>query len=114
MARKLFIAGNWKMNTSAAEGVALAGALTERLGAVDSVDLGVAPPLVYLSAVGKALADNPQAPTATKASANLLLGQIQLAIGRYHAAGAGRIIEPSNVIPGSRSRASNNGPSRST
>ncbi len=58
MARKLFIAGNWKMNTSAAEGVALAGALTERLGAVDSVDLGVAPPLVYLSAVGKALADS--------------------------------------------------------
>ncbi len=41
--------------------------------------------------VGKALADNPQAPTATKANANLLLGQIQLAIGRYHAAGAGRM-----------------------
>lgn len=41
--------------------------------------------------VGKALADNPQAPTATKADANLMLGQIQLAIGRYHATGAGRM-----------------------
>ena len=56
MARKLFIAGNWKMNTSAAEGVALAAALAESLGAVDAVDLGVAPPFVYLQAVGEALA----------------------------------------------------------
>jgi len=56
MARKLFIAGNWKMNTSAAEGVALAAALAESLGAIDAVDLGVAPPFVYLQAVGEALA----------------------------------------------------------
>jgi len=58
MSRKLFIVGNWKMNTSAAESVALAGALADRLGAVDSVDLGVAPPFVYLSGVAAALADS--------------------------------------------------------
>jgi triosephosphate isomerase len=56
MAGKLFIAGNWKMNTSAAEGVALAAALAESLGAVDAVDVGAAPPFVYLQAVGEALA----------------------------------------------------------
>jgi len=56
MARKLFIAGNWKMNTSAAEGVALAAALGESIGAVDAVDVGAAPPFVYLQAVGEALA----------------------------------------------------------
>ena len=56
MARKLFIAGNWKMNTSAAKGVALAAALAESIGAVDAVDLGAAPPFVYLQAVGDALA----------------------------------------------------------
>lgn len=56
MARKLFIAGNWKMNTSAAEGVALAAALAESIGAVDAVDVGTAPPFVYLQPVGEALA----------------------------------------------------------
>ena len=55
MSRRLFIAGNWKMNTSAASGVALAAALAERIGSLDAVDVGVAPPLVYLAAVGQAL-----------------------------------------------------------
>ena len=55
MSRRLFIAGNWKMNTDLAEGVALAKGLAEALGAVDEVDLGVAPPFVYLAAVAEAL-----------------------------------------------------------
>lgn len=57
MSRKLYVVGNWKMNTTAAEGAALAAALAERIGSVDAVDVGVAPPFVYLSAVGEALAD---------------------------------------------------------
>ncbi len=55
MPRKPFIAGNWKMNTDAGGAVALAEALTERIGTVESVDLAVCPPLVHLAAVGKVL-----------------------------------------------------------
>jgi len=55
MPRKLYIAGNWKMNTSLAEGQALAEGLVRRLGEVDDVDLAVAPPFVYLCAVRQAL-----------------------------------------------------------
>ena len=56
MSRKLFVAGNWKMNTCLADAVALAGELVAELGSVDEVDLAVCPPLVYLGAIGKALA----------------------------------------------------------
>ena len=55
MSRKLFIAGNWKMNTSLAEATALAGALVEQIGSVRAVDLAVAPPNVYLKAVADVL-----------------------------------------------------------
>lgn len=56
MSRKLFIAGNWKMNTSLAEATALAEALVAEVGSLDDVDLAVCPPMVYLDAVGNALA----------------------------------------------------------
>ena len=56
MSRKLFIAGNWKMNTSAAEAGSLAKALAEKIGSIDQVDLAVCPPFVYLPAVKAALA----------------------------------------------------------
>ena len=56
MSRKPFIAGNWKMNTSGAEAVRLARALAAEIGSVTAVDLAVAPPFVYLSVVGEALA----------------------------------------------------------
>ena len=59
MSRKLFIAGNWKMNTSAASAVELAQGLVAKLGSVDAVDLAVCPPFVHLQAVGKALAGSP-------------------------------------------------------
>jgi triosephosphate isomerase (TIM) len=58
MSRKLFIAGNWKMNTSSAEAAALASGLAARLGGVDAVDLAVCPPMVYLGVVGEALGDS--------------------------------------------------------
>jgi len=56
MSRKLFIAGNWKMNTTGAEAEALARSLVELIGGVREVDLAVCPPFVHLGAVGGALA----------------------------------------------------------
>ena len=56
MPRKLFIAGNWKMNTSQAGSVELARALAQRIGTAEAVDLAVCPPFVYLHAVAGALA----------------------------------------------------------
>jgi len=55
MARKLFIAGNWKMNTSRASAVELARALVKEVGALEAIDLAVCPPFVYLFAVREAL-----------------------------------------------------------
>jgi triosephosphate isomerase len=54
--RRPFIAGNWKMNTTRSEAVALAGALSEPLGALQQIDSAVCPPLVWLTAVGQVLA----------------------------------------------------------
>ena len=56
MARKLYIAGNWKMNTILAEGQALASALASQVGAAGDVDVAVAPPFVYLQAISDTLA----------------------------------------------------------
>ena len=53
MARTKFIAGNWKMNTNKAEAVNLAKAVAK--GAPSGVQVGVAPPFVYLDAVGQAI-----------------------------------------------------------
>jgi triosephosphate isomerase (TIM) len=53
--RRKFIAGNWKMNTSRAEGVALATALAAKLGSSANVDVAVCPPSLYLEAVGQAI-----------------------------------------------------------
>jgi len=55
MSRRLFIAGNWKMNLDRAGAVALAKGLVERIGGVVELDLAVAPPLVYIPAVGEAI-----------------------------------------------------------
>jgi len=56
MARTTYIGGNWKMNLDRAGATELARALVERLGQVDDVDVAVAPPMVYLDAVGRVLA----------------------------------------------------------
>ena len=55
MSRKPFIGGNWKMNTDRAGAVELAGKLVERIGTFEAADVAVAPPSVYLEAVGAAL-----------------------------------------------------------
>lgn len=55
MSRKLFIAGNWKMNTSRSSGVDIARALAEAMGAADAVDMAVCPPAVYLAEVASVL-----------------------------------------------------------
>ena len=53
--RTPFVAGNWKMNTSKASAVELAKAIAK--GAPRSgVEVGIAPPFVYLDAVGQAIA----------------------------------------------------------
>ena len=55
MPRTPFVAGNWKMNTNKASAIALAKGVAA--GAPKrSVQVGVAPPFVYLDAVGQALA----------------------------------------------------------
>ncbi len=59
MSRKLFIAGNWKMNTSKAEAVELANGLKDALVSETDVDLAVFPPFVYLDAVAAVLKDTP-------------------------------------------------------
>jgi triosephosphate isomerase (TIM) len=53
--RRPFIAGNWKMNTTRAEAVALAGAVAVKVGLSSSVDVAVCPPALYLEAVGQAI-----------------------------------------------------------
>ena len=53
--RKPFIAGNWKMNTNSATAVALASGLVKELDSVDTVDVAVCPPFVYLQSVAAAL-----------------------------------------------------------
>jgi len=51
--RTSFVAGNWKMNTNKASAVSLARAVAA--GAPARVQVGVAPPFVYIDAVGQAL-----------------------------------------------------------
>src|SRR5688500_1395735 len=54
--RRKFIAGNWKMNTSRAEGAALASAIAAKIGAAADVEVAVCPPALYLEAIGNAIA----------------------------------------------------------
>lgn len=53
--RKPFIAGNWKMYTTAAAAVQLAEAVAKGLGKEDRVAVAVCPPYPYLKMVGEAL-----------------------------------------------------------
>ena len=55
MARKLFIAGNWKMNLSASQCTALAGEIAAKIPADSGVEVALCPPFVYLAAVRKTL-----------------------------------------------------------
>ncbi|HLJ95387.1 MAG TPA: triose-phosphate isomerase [Gemmataceae bacterium] len=51
--RKKFVAGNWKMHTTAASGKRLASDIVAGLGAEDRVAVAVCPPFPYLSLVAE-------------------------------------------------------------
>lgn len=55
MARRKFIAGNWKMNKTPDEARDLAGAIRKSLEGYDKADIAVCPTFVCLAAAGEAL-----------------------------------------------------------
>ena len=55
MIRKKLIAGNWKMNKTAAEGAALTTEILAAVGRDTSVDVVLCPPFTALESVGRAL-----------------------------------------------------------
>ncbi len=55
MIRRKLIAGNWKMNKTAADGVALIKDITAEIGRLGSVDIVVCPPFTALESAAKAL-----------------------------------------------------------
>ncbi len=56
MARRYFIAGNWKMNKTSSEAAALAKGVVEAVGKVESVDIAVCPTFTSLESVSRELA----------------------------------------------------------
>ena len=56
--RKLIIAGNWKMNKTAAEALALAGNLKLELANIREVDIVICPPFTVLESVSKVILDS--------------------------------------------------------
>lgn len=54
--RRPFVAGNWKMNTTAASAESLATTLVQKIGKENRVEIAVCPPFPYLSCVGAKLA----------------------------------------------------------
>jgi triosephosphate isomerase len=59
MPRTPFVAGNWKMNTNKASAVALAKAVAQGAPSPSRVQVGVAPPHVYLDAVAQTISGSP-------------------------------------------------------
>ncbi len=55
MIRRKLIAGNWKMNKTAADGVALIKDIVAEVGRVGTVDIVVCPPFTGLESAAKAL-----------------------------------------------------------
>ncbi|MGA2280885.1 MAG: triose-phosphate isomerase [Verrucomicrobiota bacterium] len=56
--RKLIIAGNWKMNKTAAEALALVGNLKLELANIREVDIVICPPFTALEPVSKVILDS--------------------------------------------------------
>jgi triosephosphate isomerase len=56
VSRRTIIAGNWKMNTRAADGAELAKGVAAAVGETPAVEVAVCPPAVYLSVVADVLA----------------------------------------------------------
>ena len=61
MPRRKLVAGNWKMNTTRAEAVALAKSVAAGVGASPACDVAVIPPFPWLVPVADALAGSPVA-----------------------------------------------------
>ena len=59
--RRVIIAGNWKMNLSGNQAIALASGIAERAEEVGHVDLVVCPPHVYLGEISTVLVGDPVA-----------------------------------------------------
>ncbi len=59
MARKIFIAGNWKMNKTVAEAAELLAGLKASAGRIGNVDVAVCPPYTTLAGAVAALKDTP-------------------------------------------------------
>lgn len=59
--RKLFIAGNWKMYTTAASAAELAAAVVSGVGPESRLRVGLFPPFPYLSKVGDVIRNTPVA-----------------------------------------------------
>jgi triosephosphate isomerase len=55
MIRRKLIAGNWKMNKTAADGVALTKDIADAIGREGTVDVVLCPPFTALESVGKAI-----------------------------------------------------------
>lgn len=58
---RTIVAGNWKMNTTLVEGVALAAAVAQGAGQAPGVELILCPPAISLAAVRDAVGDSPVA-----------------------------------------------------
>ena len=50
------VAGNWKMNTTVDEGIALARAVCTAVAGINQVDIAVLPPFTHLWAIHSVLA----------------------------------------------------------
>src|ERR1700683_4175974 len=59
--RKKFVAGNWKMFTTAKTARELAAAVVQGLGADDRVHVAVCPPFPYLATVAEVVRGSPVA-----------------------------------------------------
>jgi triosephosphate isomerase len=59
--RKKFVAGNWKMNTTRATAVPLAGAVVRGVGPSDRVTVALCPPFPYLPFVAEVIRGTPVA-----------------------------------------------------
>ena len=57
--RKPFVAGNWKMNLSKAEAVALASGLAAKSASFGNAEVGVIPAFVHVDAVGTTIKGSP-------------------------------------------------------
>ena len=66
--RKLIIAGNWKMNKTAAEALALVGNLKLELAKIREVDIVICPPFTALESVSKVILDSNLRPGAQNMS----------------------------------------------